>query len=147
MLRAELEPRFTCALNWVNNYLPDDERTQIRTRFDDSAFERFSPMDQAGVRLLAESLDDSWQLSTLSSLMYSIPKIVRGLDVDTPPNDELKQAQRSFFVALYTLICGKDTGPRIPTLLLSIGLERAKQLLTPSADDESAKKDHQLATK
>jgi lysyl-tRNA synthetase class 1 len=147
MLRAELEPRFTCALNWVNNYLPDDERTQIHTNFDHAAFEQFSAMDQAGVLLLAEQLNSSWHLSGLSALMYSIPKIVRGLDVDTPPNDELKLAQRSFFVALYTLICGKDTGPRIPTLLLSIGLERARQLLTPSADDESAKKDHQLATK
>ncbi len=67
----------------------------------------------------------------LTELMYSVPKIVRNLPVDTPPNDELKQAQRSFFIALYTLICGSDTGPRIPTLLLSIGKERAKQLLTP----------------
>ena len=144
-LRTELEPRLSCALNWVNNYLPDDERTQIRSSFDDTAFEQFSAMDQAGVRLLAERLDHSWNISELSSLMYTIPKLVRNLDIDTPPNDELKQAQRSFFVALYTLICGKDTGPRIPTLLLSIGLERARQLLTPTSDDERTKKDHQLA--
>ncbi|GCE05867.1 lysine--tRNA ligase [Dictyobacter aurantiacus] len=132
-LRAELEPRFTCALNWVNNYLPDDERTQIRTSFDSEAFASFSEMDQASIRMLAERLDDSWNLASLTELMYSIPKVVRGLAVDTPPNDELKQAQRSFFIALYNLICGRDTGPRIPTLLLSIGLERAKQLLTPTA--------------
>ncbi|GER88772.1 hypothetical protein KDW_29340 [Dictyobacter vulcani] len=131
-LRSELEPRFTCALNWVNNYLPDDERTHINSTFDSESFDQFSELDQAGVRMLAERLDTSWNLTELSELMYSIPKVVRGLAIDTPPNDELKQAQRSFFIALYTLICGKDTGPRIPTLLLSIGLERAKLLLTPS---------------
>ena len=131
-LRSQLEPRFTCALNWVNNYLPDDERTHINTTFDSESFDQFSELDQAGIRMLAERLDTSWNLAELSELMYSIPKVVRGLAIDTPPNDELKQAQRSFFIALYTLICGKDTGPRIPTLLLSIGLERAKLLLTPS---------------
>ncbi|GHO83396.1 lysine--tRNA ligase [Dictyobacter formicarum] len=145
-LRAELEPRFTCALNWVNNYLPDDERTQIRTSFDSDAFASFSAMDQASIRMLAERLDDSWNLATLTELMYSIPKIVRGLAVDTPPNDELKQAQRSFFIALYNLICGRDTGPRIPTLLLSIGLERARQLLTPVVDGGQEKKDQHLVT-
>ncbi|GCE19933.1 lysine--tRNA ligase [Dictyobacter kobayashii] len=146
-LRTELEPRFTCALNWVNNYLPDDERTQIRSSFDSEAFAAFSAMDQASIQMLSERLDASWNLTGLTELMYSIPKVVRGLAVDTPPNDELKQAQRSFFISLYTLICGSDTGPRIPTLLLSIGLERAKQLLTPSVDDGSAKKDQQFAAR
>jgi lysyl-tRNA synthetase class 1 len=135
-LRSTLEPRFTCALNWVTNYLPDDERTHIRTAFDLEAYARFSGMDRASIRLLAARLDDSWQLVGLTELMYSVPKVVRNLPVDTPPNDELKHAQRSFFIALYTLICGSDTGPRIPTLLLSIGKERAKQLLTPPTDDE-----------
>jgi lysyl-tRNA synthetase, class I len=135
-LRTTLEPRFTCALNWVTNYLPDDERTNIRTSFDREAYASFSDMDRASIRLLAAHLDGSWQLSALTELMYSVPKIVRNLPVDSPPNDELKQAQRSFFIALYTLICGRDTGPRIPTLLLSIGKERAKQLLTSPPDGE-----------
>ncbi|HLG75775.1 MAG TPA: hypothetical protein VKX46_05135, partial [Ktedonobacteraceae bacterium] len=130
-LHHRLEPRFTCALNWVTNYLPDDERTHIRSAFDVEAYAGFSEMDQASVRMLAEQLDRSWNLTGLTELMYNIPKIVRGLALDTAPNDELKQAQRSFFIAIYTLICGSDTGPRIPTLLLSIGKERARQLLTP----------------
>jgi len=75
--------------------------------------------------------------------MYSVSKVVRGLPVDAPPTDELKLAQRSFFIALYTLICGSDTGPRIPTLLLSIGLERVKVLLTPPASDEQLLRDNE----
>jgi len=53
------------------------------------------------------------------------------LPLDAPPDEELKRAQRSFFVALYSLLCGSDTGPRLPTLFLSIGKERARKLLTP----------------
>ncbi|GAC1368322.1 MAG: lysine--tRNA ligase [Ktedonobacteraceae bacterium] len=143
-LRATLEPRFTCALNWVTNYLPDDERTHIRTAFDQEAYAGFSPMDRASIRLLASHLDDSWNLADLTNLMYSVPKVVRHLPADTAPNDELKQAQRSFFIALYTLICSSDTGPRIPTLLLSIGKERARQLLTPSNDEERTAETYEM---
>ena len=38
-------------------------------------------------------------------------------------------AQRAFFKALYTLILGKETGPRLSTLFLSLGLERTRRLL------------------
>jgi lysyl-tRNA synthetase class 1 len=130
-LRTQLEPRFTCALNWITNYLPDDERTHIRTSFHVDAYATFSEMDKASLRLLVSEMDKHWALSGLTDLMYRIPKVVRGLPADAAPTDELKQAQRSFFVALYTLICDSDTGPRIPTLLLSIGLQRARMLLTP----------------
>ena len=141
-LRAQLEPRFTCALNWVTNYLPDDERTHIRTAFNAEAYAQFSDLDRAGVQMLLEALDDSWNLNALTDLMYRIPKVVRGLPIDTAPNDELKRAQRSFFIAIYTLICGSDTGPRIPTLLLSIGKERARKLLSPASDEPMERKEY-----
>ncbi|MBA2396354.1 MAG: lysine--tRNA ligase [Ktedonobacteraceae bacterium] len=133
-LRPEmLEPRLTCALNWVTNYLPEDERTHIASFFNEAAYAQLSPEDRAGIELLAAKLDDAWDLAALTQLVYSVPKMVRGLAPETPPDDELKQAQRSFFIALYTLICGNDTGPRIPTLLLSLGKERVKTLLAPDA--------------
>jgi lysyl-tRNA synthetase, class I len=127
-LRSQLEPRFTCALNWITRYLPDDERTTIRMTFNAEAYATFSEMDKASLTLLTSEIDQYWTLNGLTELMYRIPKIVRGLPVDATPTDELKRAQRTFFVAIYTLICNSDTGPRIPTLLLSIGLERAKLL-------------------
>jgi len=84
-------------------------------------------------------------LSGLTDLMYRIPKIVRGLPADAAPTDELKQAQRSFFVALYTLICDSDTGPRIPTLLLSIGQQRARMLLAPPSDVPNGDRHYELS--
>jgi lysyl-tRNA synthetase, class I len=126
----QLEPRLTCALKWVTLYLPEDERTSIRSIFDAEAYEQLAQEDREGIKMLVRSLDDAWNLAGLTSLMYNIPKIVRDKASDTPPDAEMKQAQRSFFVAIYTLICGKDTGPRIPTLLLSLGKEKVKALLT-----------------
>jgi lysyl-tRNA synthetase class 1 len=38
-------------------------------------------------------------------------------------------AQRTFFALLYQLLVGRDTGPRLPTLLLAVGAERVRKLL------------------
>ncbi len=126
----ELEPRLTCALNWINNYLPEDERTTIRSTFDADAYAQLSTSQRRELHMLIEKLDECWSLVGLTELVYNIPKLVHGLPTDTPPNEEMKQAQRAFFVAIYTLICGKDTGPRIPTLLLSLGKAKVKALLS-----------------
>ena len=40
---------------------------------------------------------------------------------DAKPTPELKAAQRAFFALLYRLLVGRDTGPRLPTLLLAVG--------------------------
>jgi lysyl-tRNA synthetase, class I len=134
LTRADLEPRLTCALNWVDRYLPDDERTAIRTTFDEASYQALPDLDRAGIDLLVEQLDENWSLEALTTLIYNIPKIVRHLPLDARPDDELKRAQRAFFIAIYQLICGSDTGPRIPTLLLSSGEERVKMLLRKSND-------------
>lgn len=127
--RADLEPRLTCARNWIERSLPDDERTQVRATFDAPTYQQLPEPDQAGIRLLVECLDQHWSLEALTTLVYNVPRLVRNLPLDAAPDDELKRAQRSFFIALYRLLCGSDTGPRIPTLLLSLGKERVKSLL------------------
>jgi lysyl-tRNA synthetase, class I len=128
--QTNIEPRLTCALNWINNYLPDDERTQIRATFDETTYQQLSKQEQTGIHILVEHLDEAWELDALTTLVYNIPKLVRGLPLDITPNDELKQAQRAFFIAIYQMICGTNTGPRLPTLLLSLGKEKVKALLT-----------------
>ncbi len=40
-------------------------------------------------------------------------------------------AQRQFFALLYQLLVGRDTGPRLPTLLLAVGADKVHTLLTP----------------
>lgn len=84
---------------------------------------------QNGVGVLNERLEDAWTLEGLTRLVYAVPKLLRGLPEDAAPSPELKKTQRAFFAALYRLLCSSDTGPRLPTLLLSIGAERAHLLL------------------
>jgi len=130
-LRVELEPRLSCAIRWALNYLPEDERTHVRAMFDTETYATLGEDDRRGIQILVENLDKDWSLAGLTKLVYGVPKLLRGLPLDAPPDEELKRAQRSFFVALYSLLCGSDTGPRLPTLFLSVGKERARKLLTP----------------
>ena len=130
-LRAELEPRLSCAIRWALNYLPEDERTHIRDSFDAETYAALSNEDKRGVAILIEKMDEFWNLPGLTKLVYGVPKLLRGLQLDAPPDEELKQAQRSFFVVIYSLLCNNDTGPRLPTLFLSIGKDRVRALLTP----------------
>jgi lysyl-tRNA synthetase class 1 len=46
----------------------------------------------------------------------------------------MRSSRRSarFFKAVYMLICNSETGPRLPTLFLSLGKERVKELLGDS---------------
>jgi lysyl-tRNA synthetase class 1 len=128
---SRLEPRLTCAVNYATRLVPEAERTHVKTDFDAEAWAGLDEQTRRGVRLLAEGLEEDWTLAGLTTLVYGVPKTLLGLPLDAAPTPELKKAQREFFIGLYRLICGTETGPRLPTLLLSIGPERARTLLTP----------------
>jgi lysyl-tRNA synthetase class 1 len=80
--------------------------------------------------ILLSELDENWSLEGLTSVIYNIPKMLLNLPPDTRPTPALKQAQRQLFKAIYALICGSETGPRIPALFLSLGQKQVKILLT-----------------
>jgi lysyl-tRNA synthetase, class I len=128
-LSNQLEPRLSCAIRWATQYLPEDERTFIRDSFDAEMYQGLDEQVKTGLRLLVERLDESWSLEGLTGLVYAVPKLLLNLPMDAKPTDELKQAQRQFFIAIYRLICNSETGPRLPTLFLSIGKEKVKRLL------------------
>jgi lysyl-tRNA synthetase class 1 len=82
------------------------------------------------VELLLARLEDDWSLEGLSLLVYGVPKLHAGLPLEAKPTAELKVQQRAFFALLYRLLVGRETGPRLPTLLLSVGADRVRKLLT-----------------
>jgi lysyl-tRNA synthetase class 1 len=86
------------------------------------------------VHELADGMEDDWTLPGLTTLVYTIPKQLLGLEADDAPTSEVKAAQRDFFRAVYRLLVDAETGPRLPTLLLSIGPARARELLVGSGD-------------
>ncbi len=134
-LLAQLQPRLDCAINWATRLLPSEQRTAIRDSFDREQWRQLDSSMRDAVRLLVRGLAGSWTLDGLTALVYSVPKLMLGLPVDAAPTDDLKKAQRDFFKVLYRLLCSADTGPRLPTLMLSIGLDRTTVLL---ADAEGA---------
>jgi lysyl-tRNA synthetase class 1 len=131
-LLAELEPRLSCAIAYVE-LLEADQRTTVRAAFDEPAWSELDDATREGVATLASEMHDVWTLDGLTALVYAIPKVMLGLPRDAPPNPELKVAQRTFFKALYALLVASDTGPRLPTLMLSLGPERTRELLVGEA--------------
>ena len=130
----EVRPRLDCAQAWVTGYVEPAERTQVRGEPDTARLASVTEQEQHALKLLAESMAGSWSLEGLTALLYGIPKLVRGVPLTAAPTPELKTAQRAWFILLYQLLIGKDTGPRLPTLLLGLGQDRIRSLLTPGAD-------------
>jgi lysyl-tRNA synthetase, class I len=128
-LLAELQPRLDCAIHYATELVPEAERTRVRGEFDAATFDGLDDDMRRGVTALAQRLDDDWTVDGLTALVYEIPKQVKGLSSDAEPDAEVKQVQRAFFKAVYRLLVDAETGPRLPTLLLSLGADRARSLL------------------
>jgi lysyl-tRNA synthetase class 1 len=129
-LARQLSPRLDCAINYTTRLVPADSRTVVRASFNHEAWAAFDDRARAGVRLLLRRLEDDWTIDGLTKLLYAIPKLSVGLPEDAAPSPELKAVQRRYFAALYKLLCSADTGPRLPTLLMSVGAPRVRELLT-----------------
>jgi lysyl-tRNA synthetase class 1 len=127
----EVRPRLDCAQAWVAGYVPAADRTQVRDQPDLDQMASLTDPEREALAIFTERMGDDWSLDGLTTLVYGIPKLLRGLDISAPPDAELKAGQRAWFILFYRLLIGKDTGPRLPTLLLALGQDRVRQLLTP----------------
>ncbi|MER6693480.1 lysine--tRNA ligase [Streptomyces minutiscleroticus] len=128
----EVRPRLDKAEAWINTYVPADQRTVVREEADKDLLATLDDRARESLRLLVEGLDSHWSLDGLTHLVYGVPKVQAGFSADATPKElppEIKTAQRSFFALLYHLLVGRDTGPRLPTLLLAVGADRVRRLL------------------
>jgi lysyl-tRNA synthetase class 1 len=126
----ELRPRLDRAQHWVATYVPAEERTQVREEPDTALLTTLGTTERESLKLLADGLDEHWSLDGLTALVYGVPKIQAGLDLSAKAaTPELKAAQRAFFALLYRLLVGRETGPRLPTLLLTVGRDRVRRLI------------------
>ncbi len=125
----EARPRLDCAENWITTQVPAEARTIVRSEPDAELLGSLDDEARESLRLLLDGLDTHWSLDGLTTLVYGVPKMMAGLEPDAKPTPELKVAQRSFFALLYRLLVSRDTGPRLPTLLLAVGADRVRKLL------------------
>ena len=127
----DLEPRLTKAMTWVSDYVPSEDRTNVRSEPDTDRLARLSEDEEIWLRQLLDRLPDHLELEPTTELIYGVPKLARGLGLDDAPTDEVKQDQKDFFRLLYNLLVDADRGPRLPTLFLALGADRVRELLTP----------------
>jgi lysyl-tRNA synthetase, class I len=125
----EARPRLDCAERWITTQVPAEQRTRVREEPDTELLASLDATQLESLRLLREGLDSHWSLDGLTALVYGVPKQMAGLPMDTKPTPELKVAQREFFALIYHLLVARDTGPRLPTLLLTIGADKVRILL------------------
>ncbi|MPY52415.1 lysine--tRNA ligase [Streptomyces acidicola] len=128
----EVRPRLDKAEAWINTQVPADQRTIVRDEPDAELLKSLDEQGQGSLRLLLDGLDSHWSLDGLSHLVYGVPKVQAGFSADATPKElpaEIKSDQRKFFALLYHLLVGRDTGPRLPTLLLAVGQDRVRRLL------------------
>ncbi|MEU5551920.1 lysine--tRNA ligase [Micromonospora sp. NPDC047793] len=134
----EVRPRLDRAADWVATHVSPAERTQVRSEPDRELLASLDPVQREGLRLLVDGLVENWTLDGLTALVYGVPKQQLGLPLDTAPSPELRAAQRAFFGLVYRLLVHRDTGPRLPTLLLALGADQVRALLTPQQADATA---------
>ncbi|MFF5716105.1 lysine--tRNA ligase [Streptomyces buecherae] len=125
----EVRPRLDRAESWISTHVPADQRTLVREEPDKELLGSLDEQGRESLRLLLDGLDTHWSLDGLTTLVYGVPKVQAGLEPDAKPTPELKVAQRTFFALLYRLLVSRDTGPRLPTLLLAVGADRVRRLL------------------
>ncbi|RKN41857.1 lysine--tRNA ligase [Streptomyces hoynatensis] len=125
----ETRPRLDKAARWVATQMPAEQRTRVREEPDSELLASLDEAQRESLRLLLDGLSEHWSQDGLTTLVYGVPKVRAGLAPDAKPTPELKVAQREFFALLYRLLVGRDTGPRLPTLLLAVGPERVRRLL------------------
>ncbi|MFE6827846.1 lysine--tRNA ligase [Streptomyces sp. NPDC057690] len=128
----EARPRYDKAEAWINTHVPADQRTIVRAEADAELLKSLDEASRQSLRLLLDGLAGHWSLDGLTHLVYGVPKVQAGFSADATPKElppEIKTAQRTFFALLYHMLVGRDTGPRLPTLLLAVGQERVRSLL------------------
>ncbi|MHC0430393.1 lysine--tRNA ligase [Streptomyces sp. O3] len=128
----EVRPRLDRAEAWISTQVPAESRTVVRDEPDTELLGSLDEQARESLRLLLDGLDEHWSLDGLTHLVYGVPKVQAGFSADATPKElppEIKGAQRSFFALLYQLLVSRDTGPRLPTLLLAVGADRVRKLL------------------
>lgn len=126
-----LEPRLTRAINWIATR-PEEERTTVRDTADEAALTALSAQESEWLLLLLQGLAgmDELEIGQVTSLVYGVPKLTRGLGLDDAPTEEVKADQKEFFRLLYHLLVDAERGPRLPTLVVALGAEKVRSLLS-----------------
>lgn len=125
---SDLEPRLSKAMTWTAD-LPPEERTTVRSSPDTARLAALSEDEALWLAQLLDRMPDELELTSITTLIYGVPKLGRGLGLDDTPTDQVKADQKVFFGLLYELLVAAERGPRLPTLFLALGAPTVRELL------------------
>ena len=125
----DLQPRLDKAMAWTSEYVAPADRTNVRETPDEATLASLDDRQRTWLTLLLDGLAEPLELTAVTSLVYGVPKLARGMPLDDKPTDEVKADQKEFFGLLYRLLVDAERGPRLPTLVMALGIERVRRLL------------------
>ncbi len=125
----DIQPRLDRAMAWTLEYVAPEDRTNVRETPDAATLASLSEEEREWLRLLRDGLTEPLSLDHVTSLVYGVPKLARGMALDDKPTDEVKADQKHFFGLLYRLLVDAERGPRLPTLVMALGADRVRSLL------------------
>jgi lysyl-tRNA synthetase class 1 len=124
----DLEPRLARAMAWTAS-LPADQRTTVRSTPDTDRLAALTEDEELWLRIFLDRLPSELELDEVTTVVYGVPKVARGLGFDDAPTDEVKADQKDFFKLLYNLLVDAERGPRLPTLIVALGHDTVRTLL------------------
>ncbi|HOV63502.1 MAG TPA: lysine--tRNA ligase [Spirochaetia bacterium] len=116
-----LEVRCTCAWNWITKFSPEDFRFSLRTASDPvPVFETSVNASSiravvAAVRAVVDKLE-TYDERTLAEALYNAAASV-GVEAT------------EMFKIVYSVLIGKDKGPRLASFMLIVGKDRLAEIL------------------
>lgn len=116
--RTRFHTRACCVWNWIERYAPDDFRYRIR---DEPVARDLSGDPREVIGRLVRTLENDPQIDE-AELIEHLKKICDGTSLEP----------RTFFPYAYDLILDRPKGPKLSTLIITMGVERALPLLRAS---------------
>lgn len=128
--------RLELAKYWLYQCAPESAN-KLRDYRDFDLYNTLSEEEKKEIALLYDYIKaGEYDLDSLNTKLYDIPKEVFGYDVEN-----LKQIQGKFFKNVYKLLISKERGPRLYLFLYAIDRERFMHLLDfshPQTEEELA---------
>ena len=121
--KEDFEERLQKAEYWLTQYSPESV-IKLKETADVDYISNLNEEEQSWISSLYSKLSqEELSFEELTMLLYAIPK---KSDLEDKEN---KIRQRRFFVILYMLLIGKETGPRLATFLQALGPEKFLHLI------------------
>jgi len=116
-----VERRLKLSEDWITKYSPENKIVLLKEA-DKNYFKKLKKEEKDQLKKFFSEIEDHWSIEKLTNFAYEIPK-KEGLE-----NKEMRKRQRNFFKNVYMISIGKETGPRLPTFLISIGKRKIKAM-------------------